>query len=46
MKNLAPILLPNGRIPWAQVVKEFEESSAELEPDLRAFIRQRLEARD
>jgi hypothetical protein len=45
IKNLAPILLPNGKIPWAQVVREFEESSAELEPDLREFVRQRLEAR-
>jgi hypothetical protein len=45
MKNLAPILLPNGKVPWAQVVREFEESSAELEVDLREFIRQRLAAR-
>jgi hypothetical protein len=45
MKNLAPILLPVGRIPWAQVVREFDESSAELEPGLREFVRQRLEAR-
>jgi hypothetical protein len=45
MKNLAPILLPVGKVPWAQVVREFEESSAELEPDLREFIRGRLEAR-
>jgi hypothetical protein len=45
MKNLAPILLANGKIPWGQVVREFEESSAELEPGLRDFVRQRLEAR-
>ncbi len=45
MKNLAPILLPNGKVPWPQVVREFDESSSGLEPDLREFIRQRLEAR-
>jgi len=46
LKNLAPILLPNGSIPWPDVLREFDGSSATLEPDLRAFIRQRLEARD
>jgi hypothetical protein len=46
MKNLAPILLPNGGIPWPEVLSEFDGSSATLEPDLRALIRQRLEARD
>jgi hypothetical protein len=45
LKNLAPILLANGGIPWPEVLAEFEGSSATLEPDLRAFIRQRLEAR-
>jgi hypothetical protein len=45
MKNLAPILLPNGRTPWAKVLREFEESSAGLEPDVRAFVMQRLESR-
>jgi hypothetical protein len=45
MKNLAPILLPNGNIPWPQVVREFEESSADLEPGLREFVKQRLDAR-
>jgi hypothetical protein len=45
LKNLAPILLPNGSIPWADVVGEFDGNSAALEADLRAFVRHRLEAR-
>jgi hypothetical protein len=45
LKNLAPILLPNGSIPWPDVLREFDASSAELEPDLRSFVRQHLEAR-
>jgi hypothetical protein len=45
LKNLAPILLPDGGIPWADVIGEFDRSSATLEADLRAFVRQHLEAR-
>jgi hypothetical protein len=45
LKNLVPILLPNGSIRWGEVLREFDESSATLEPDLRSFVRQRLEAR-
>jgi len=43
-KNLTPILLPNGTIPWPQVLAEFAEDSAALEPELRDFVRRRLEA--
>jgi hypothetical protein len=43
-KNLSPILLPNGSIPWPKVLREFDESSGRLEPALRAFVRSRLEA--
>jgi hypothetical protein len=43
-KNLTPILLPNGSIPWPQVLREFAEGSAALEPELRDFVRRRLEA--
>lgn len=43
-KNLTPILLPNGSIPWPRVIEEFAEGSAALEPDLRDFVRRRLEA--
>jgi hypothetical protein len=44
LKNLTPILLPNGSIPWPEVLREFDGSSATLEPELRTFVRQRLEA--
>ncbi len=42
-KNLAPILLPDGSIPWPRVRREFDENSGSLEPELRSLIRQRLE---
>jgi len=45
LKNLTPILLPNGSIPWPHVLQEFDDNSATLEPELRTFVRQRLEAR-
>ena len=45
LKNLTPILLPNGGIPWEEVLREFDESSGSLEPALRALVRRRLEAR-
>ena len=46
LKNMTPILLPNGTIPWPQVVADFAGSSGTLEPGLRTFVRSRLEARD
>ncbi|HVT71663.1 MAG TPA: hypothetical protein VHD61_00890 [Lacunisphaera sp.] len=45
LKNLTPILLPNGAIPWARMREEFEQQSVNLDPDLRAWVRGRLEAR-
>ncbi len=44
-KNLSPLLLPNGEIPWPQVLRDFDASSGSLEPELRGFVRQRLEER-
>lgn len=44
LKNLTPILLPNGSIPWPQVRAEFAADGGALEPALRDFVRQRLEA--
>ncbi len=43
-KNMTPIPLPSGSIPWPQVLREFDDGSGALEPELRAFVRQRLEA--
>jgi hypothetical protein len=45
LKNPSPILLPNGNIPWSQVLSDFDGNSGSLEPALRAFVRSRLEAR-
>ena len=45
LKNLTPILLPNGSVPWPDILREFDENGGSLEPKLRAFVRQRLEAR-
>jgi hypothetical protein len=45
LKNLTPILLPNGSIPWEEVLTEFDVSSGSLEPALRTLVRRRLEAR-
>ena len=45
LKNPSPILLPNGSIPWSQVLSDFDGNSGSLEPELRAFVRSRLEAR-
>ena len=44
LKNLTPIVLPNGSIPWPLVRREFDENCAALEPGLREFVRARLEA--
>ncbi len=43
-KNLTPILLPNGTIPWPRILADFAADSAALEPELRAFVQRRLEA--
>ena len=43
-KNLTPILLPTGSIPWPQVRQDFAAGGSALEPELRDFVRQRLEA--
>jgi hypothetical protein len=45
LKNLTPIVLPNGSIPWPEVLGEFDTHAATLEPALRDFVRARLEAR-
>lgn len=44
LKNLTPILLPNGSIPWPQVRQEFAAGGGALEPELRDFVGRRLEA--
>ena len=44
-KNLSPILVPDGNVPWEWVRQEFEANAAGLEPELGEFVRVHLEAR-
>ncbi len=37
-KNMTPILLKDGAVPWSLVQVEFERSSAGLETGLREFV--------
>lgn len=37
-KNLTPILVPDGAVPWERLRSEFAESSDGLEPALREFV--------
>src|SRR4051812_40446455 len=41
-KNMTPILVADGEVPWARLGREFDERSAALEPGLRDFILLRL----
>jgi hypothetical protein len=39
-----PVLVPDGKVPWPEVTRLFEEHGGSLEPDLREFIRDKLRA--
>lgn len=41
-KNLTPILVPDGAVPWEQLRRDFAGSGAGLEPALRDFVTARL----
>jgi hypothetical protein len=41
-KNLTPVLMPDGAVPWERLRQEFAACSAGLEPALREFIVARL----
>jgi hypothetical protein len=45
LKNLTPVLTPDGVVPWAEVAARFAERSASLEPGLRQLISARLAAK-
>jgi hypothetical protein len=45
LKNMTPILVPDGDVPWALLATEFARRSAELEEDLRTLVLDRLAAR-
>ena len=41
-KNMTPILVPDGTVPWEQLRREFATRGVDLEPALREFITSRL----
>lgn len=43
--KLTPILIPDGVVPWAELVARFAERSGTLEPQLRELVTTRLAAR-
>lgn len=40
--KLAPILVPDGVVPWARITTEFAARSAKLEPALRELVQTKL----
>lgn len=44
-KNMTPVLLPDGEVPWETLREAFAARAAELEPALRELVQARLEAR-
>ena len=45
LKNLTPVLVPDGAVPWAELTAQFAQRSASLEPELQQLISARLAAR-
>ena len=41
-KNMTPILVSDGLMPFTDVLTEFDQRAVTLEPALRAFLRERL----
>lgn len=41
-KNLTPILVPDGAVPWEQLRRDFSDESVEVDPALRQFVAARL----
>ena len=44
-KNLTPILVADGAVPWQKVMTEFAARGADLEPQVRDFVLERLHRR-
>lgn len=45
VKNQTPILIPDGAVPWEEIVATFRARSDSLEPAWRELILRRLSAR-
>ena len=46
LKNLTPVLVPDGPVPWAELTAQFRAASATLEAGLRELILARLAAKN
>ena len=44
-KNMTPVLLPDGVVPWLQIEDLFRQNAASLDPDLRELVSARLTER-
>ena len=45
LKNLTPIITPDGAVPWAEMTEQFQARSGTLDARLRELILARLTAR-
>lgn len=45
-KNLAPVLVSGGKVPWTVLREEFRRRAQGLEPVLRGWIERKLEAEE
>ena len=45
LKNLTPVLIPDGTVPWKELAAQFAERSASLEPALRELVSGQLQSR-
>lgn len=45
-KNLAPVLVPGGEVPWTVLREEFGRRARGLEPALRDWIERKLEGKE
>lgn len=42
LKNQTPVLEPDGDVPWRELVRQFDQRSATLEPRLRQLVHDKL----
>ena len=45
LKNCTPILVADGQVPWPEVQRRFTERCGSLEPELRDFVQDKLQAK-
>jgi hypothetical protein len=45
-KDLTPVLIPDGAVPWEQLAAEFAMRAAEMEAAVRDFVIERMRKRD